>query len=104
MATRLIRLDDGTLVEVDAEPNQPQHVSSRFADEVSGKLDAMQSLLVQACEPVVKAWRELNQEMELETAQVELGLSFEGEGNLYITKAKAGANIVVTLTLKPPQQ
>lgn len=32
---------------------------------------------------------------------MELGLGFEAEGNLYITKAKGNANLLVRFTLKP---
>lgn len=42
--------------------------------------------------------------MNIEQAEIELGLSFEGEGNLYITKSKAGASLTVKLTLKPKGQ
>lgn len=46
-------------------------------------------------------WKELNKELLVDAAEVELGLGFEAEGNLYITKAKGSANLVVRLTLKP---
>lgn len=49
------------------------------------------------------AWDELNQDMHIERAEIELGLSFEGEGNIYVTKATASANLVVKLQLKPKE-
>ena len=39
--------------------------------------------------------------MNIEQAEIQLGLSFEAEGNLYITKAKGNANLTIKLTLKP---
>jgi hypothetical protein len=39
--------------------------------------------------------------MNIEQAEIELGLSFEGEGNLYVTKSKLGANLTVKLVLTP---
>jgi hypothetical protein len=43
----------------------------------------------------------MNQDMILEQAEVEIGFSFEGEGNVYVTKAKASSNLTVKLILKP---
>ncbi len=100
MATRLIQMQDGTLVEVEALPNEPQQISSDEVKKVKKAIQNIDSVLVAVCKPVIASWKELNKEVDVETAEVELSLSFEGEGNIYITKAKAGANITVKLTLK----
>jgi hypothetical protein len=104
MATRLIKLDDETYVEVEAQPNQPEQISAHAAAKVEATMEHVQGLLVKACRPVVAAWQELNKEMNIEAAEIEMGLSFEGEGNLYITKAKTGANLLIRLKLKPMQE
>jgi hypothetical protein len=101
MATKLIQLQDGTLVEVEVPPDQAQQISSSSAKRVDESLDKIKPILVNACRPITAAWKEISQDMEIEQAEVELGLSFEGEGNLYITKSKAGANLKVKLVLKP---
>lgn len=99
--TKLIELDDGTLIEVIAEEDEVVPISSKAAEKVADNLDKVKPLLIKVCEPIVDAWTELNQNMHVEEAEVELGLSFEGEGNLYVTKAKAGANLTVKLVLRP---
>lgn len=105
MPTKLIELSDGTLIEVEAAPNEIVPTSSRNADRVQRTaeqtMQRIQPLIVEACRPVVAAWRELQQDLIVEAAELELGLSFEGEGNLYITKARATANLVVKLKLRP---
>lgn len=101
MATKLIKLDDGTLVEVEAKSNEVQAIAGNVARKVDESLDRVKPLLIRACRPVIAAWNELNQEMSIEQAEVELGLSFEAEGNVYIVKGTAAANLVVKLTLKP---
>ena len=100
MKTQLIRLDDETLVEIEARTNQMVEVSSSLADRVGTTLDKIQPILSRTGKPINAAWKELNQEMNIEQAEVELGLSFEGEGNLYITKSKATANLTIKLILK----
>ena len=101
MATKLIQLEDGTLVEIEVSPDQAQQISGGFADKVGATVDKIQPVLVKTCRPIIAAWKEISQEMHIEQAEVELGLSFEGEGNIYVTKSKAGANLVVKLVLKP---
>lgn len=101
MAEKLIRLEDGTLVEVEVSADQAQPISGGLADKVGATFDKVKPVLLSACRPILSVWQELNKDMQIEQAEVQLGLSFEGEGNLYITKSKAGANITVKLVLKP---
>ena len=101
MATKLIELNDGTLVEVEVSSDQAHQISGGFAERVGTTVDKIEPVLVKICHPIVAAWNEISKETHIEQAEVELGLSFEGEGNLYITKSKAGANLTIRLTLKP---
>lgn len=100
MTTRLIELADGTLVEITVLGDGVQEISGRLAERVNSTTDRILPVLVNACRPVAAAWRELNKEMVIKEAEIEFGLSFEGEGNVYITRAMAGANLVVKITLK----
>lgn len=81
MATKLIQLQDGISVEIEVPGDQPQQISGSFADKVGAALDKIQPILVKICQPISAAWKEINKEMLIEQAEVELGLSFEGEGN-----------------------
>lgn len=101
MATKLIRLEDNTLVEVEVTADQVQPISGGFADHVNATFDKIRPILINTCRPIASTWAELNQDMNIESAEVEIGFSFEAEGNLYVTKSKAGANLTVKLVLKP---
>ncbi|KAB8335218.1 CU044_2847 family protein [Brasilonema bromeliae] len=101
MATKLIELEDGTLVEVEVPEDQAKQISGSAADRVSTTFNKIKPILVNTCRPIADAWQELNQEMQIEQAEIEIGFSFEGEGNVYVTKAKAGSNLKVKLVLKP---
>lgn len=100
MATKLIQLEDGTLVEIEVPADQAQQISGGFADKVSATFDKIQPILVKTCRPITAAWKEISREIHIEQAEIELGLSFEGEGNLYVTKSKAGANLTVKMVFK----
>lgn len=101
MNTKLIQLEDGTLVEVEVLTDQVKPVSGGFAEKVDATFDKIKPLLVRTCRPILDAWDELNQDMNIESAEVEIGLSFEAEGNLYVTRSNLGANLRVKLVLKP---
>ena len=101
MSTKLIQLDDGTLVEVEVSEDQAHQISGGFAEKVGSNLEKIKPLLVKKCCPVVEAWQEINGATDIDQAEIQLGISFEGEGNLYITKTKANANLTIKLILKP---
>ena len=102
MASKLIELEDGALVEVEVPENKAQPISGGVADKIKdATIDRIKPIILKVCKPLSEVWKELNKDMYIEQAEVELGLGFEAEGNLYITKAKGNANLVVKLTLKP---
>jgi Trypsin-co-occurring domain 1 len=99
MPTKLIRLQDGTLVEVEVAPGEARAIAGGEAEKVNSALDRIQPILVNVSKSVTDAWRSLPRHISVEQVEIELGLSFEGEGNIFVTKARAGANLTVTLTL-----
>ena len=100
--SKLIRLNDGLLVEVEASEHEYENVSSSgsSASRVEAALENIEPLLRQICLPIVNTWEELNKDVSVEQAEVEIGLSFEGEGNIYITRTKASANLNIKLVMK----
>lgn len=104
MATKLIKLEDGTLVEVEVPEEEAKQIAGSTADRVNTTFDKIKPILVKTCRPITAAWKELNQEIQIEQAEIEIGFSFEGEGNIYVTKAKASSNLKVKLVLKPRNQ
>ena len=55
------------------------------------------------CNPIADICHNMNQKFNVKNFVVKIGLSFEAEGNIYITKSKAEANLEVTMTIKPKQ-
>ncbi|MCG8348696.1 MAG: hypothetical protein MI924_13075 [Chloroflexales bacterium] len=102
MASRLIKLADGTLVEVEAHLDDVRQIAaSDAAKKVDKSIDLINPILIRACRPIIAAWNELSVEADIEHGEVELGLSFEAEGDVYVVRGAASANVVVKLTLKP---
>ncbi|EKU98224.1 hypothetical protein Lepto7375DRAFT_7486 [Leptolyngbya sp. PCC 7375] len=98
--TKLIRLEDNSLIEVEASVDESRQVAGGAAERVSSSFDKISPLLKKVCTPIANTWQELNKDVYIDQAEVEIGLSFEGEGNLYITKAKTGANLNIKLVMR----
>ncbi len=101
MSSQLIQLQDGVFVEVEVPAARSRQLSGSFADKVNANIDKIKPILTNVTQPILATWKEINQDMLVEQAEVELGLSFDIEGNLYITKATVAANITIKLVLKP---
>jgi phage gp36-like protein len=101
MATKLIQLNDDTLVEVEVLEDKAEEISGGLADRVSSTFDQIKPLLIKICSPIAETWHEINKDVTIDQAEVEIGFAFEIEGNVYITKSKAEANLTVKLVLKP---
>ena len=100
MATKLIRLQDGILVEVEAKEGEVQQVAGGFAEKVEATFSKIKPILLKTCQPVAEALKEVRNQIELEQVEVELGLSFDGGGDIFIAKATLGANVLVRMRLK----
>lgn len=102
MATKLIRLQDGTLLEVDIAPGEAQQIAGgSVAKKVEATFDKIKPTLINVCRPITEVWKELNKEMQVSQAEVEIGISFAVEGDVYIAKSKSDANLKIKLVLKP---
>ena len=99
MPTQLIELEDGLLVEVDVPLDQAGQIA--FGNQVDQAIDAIRPVLLKACRPVVSVWNELNKEMSISSAEVELQLGFSVEGSVFLAKANGSANLTVKLSIAP---
>jgi hypothetical protein len=104
MASNLIRLSDGLLVEVEAEDGAPQHISSRHAESVQVALDQAHDLILQAVKPVASVWSELNRDLTIDEVEINLALGFSAEGNLFIARGTTSANLGFKLKVKPAKE
>jgi len=102
MATKLIRLDDGVLVEVQTDDGAPTRIAANAAADAALALDTVQDLLRKAVAPVTAVWGELNRDLTIEKVEVTLALGFEAEGNVFIARGKGSANLSFKLIVRPP--
>ena len=102
MAKKLIELDNGLMMEVEASASEIEMISGGdMVDKVESSMGTVEKMLLQSVQPVVNAYNVLNQEIVMEKAEVEIGIGFSAEGNIFIAKGNANANLKVKLVLKP---
>jgi hypothetical protein len=100
MTNHIIELQDGIRIEVEPNEEQLQRISGG-TNRVDSSIDAIKPLLLNACKPIMSVWQELNKDMAVAEAKVEISLGFEAEGNVFIAKGKTNASLTLSLTLKP---
>ena len=103
MASKLIELEDGILMEVEAPEEELQQIAGGSAEKVSNAIDAVKPILIKACKPITEVWQELNKDMDVSEVTVAIGLGFATEGNVFIAKGKANASLNISLKLKPKE-
>ncbi len=101
MPTQLIELEDGLLVEVEVPQDQVHQISGGVPEQVDKAIDTVKPVLLKACRPVVSVWNELNKEMSISSAEVELQLGFSASGSVFLAKASGNANLKIKLSISP---
>ncbi|MGK7895225.1 MAG: CU044_2847 family protein [Xenococcus sp. (in: cyanobacteria)] len=104
MATGLIKLEDCILVEVEVPETRQIAGSGGIYRSFQKTLDMIQPVLVSVSNAVTTTWKELNHNVDVEQAEINFGLCFGAEGNVYITKSTIEANLAVKLVLKPKKE
>lgn len=101
MSNQLIELEDGLLVEVEIPPNQVQQIAGGMPEQVDKAIDSVCPLLLKVCQPLTAVWSELNKDMSISGAEVELQLGFSASGSVFLAKANGSANLKIKLSISP---
>lgn len=100
MHSRLIELADGIYVEVTAASGEPEEVSGRLAKKVDASLDKLVPVLNRLCAIAGQVLTSEGNGPRPDSAEVEFGIGFEGEGDLYLAKLRTSANVIIRLSIK----
>jgi len=102
VASRLIRLNDGVLVEVDAPGQAFENMAAGAAPQITdAAVTTAAGTVVKVCDALADAVRSISANVKVTNVEAEVGLSFEVEGNLYIAKGKGSASITVKVSMGP---
>jgi len=104
MSKKLIELENGLLMEVDVPESEIEMISGGENDiiqKVESSMSSIEKMLITSVEPITQVYQALNQDVILDRAEVEIGIGFSAEGNIFIAKGKGSANLKVKLVLSP---
>ena len=93
MALELIKLEDGVLIEVENSDNHIEQISGGSANQLDKNIDIVMPLLKRVISPLKNTFDELNKDMSIEKAEVEIGLGFEAGGDVFIVKGNGYVGI-----------
>lgn len=98
MMVKIIKLNDGLEIEVEVDEHQALQISDNGIVESS--IDKIQTLLTKVMQPISNTYKELDKDINMESAKVTIGVKIGIEGNFILAKSAAGANIQVEMTLR----
>jgi hypothetical protein len=105
MATRFLELDDGVIVEIGGPDDAREEMHTSTAERVDTTMEIVGTMLRRILAPIGDAFNGLQQSLavpiELSEAEVEIGLSFSAEGNLFVAKSKAEGTLHVKVSFRP---
>lgn len=96
---KIIKLNDDIEVEVEVNDDQAHEISDDGV--VDASIDKIQSLLTKVMRPVSNTYKELDKDVCMDSVKVSIGVKIGIEGNFFLAKSTAGANIQVEMTMRP---
>lgn len=104
MTAKFLELDKGVIVEIGGPLDERSEMHTATAEKVDTTLAMVGSMLGRILEPIGKAIHGMKEALDtpvaVESAEVEIGVSFSAEGNLFIAKTTAEGNLTVKVTFK----
>ena len=101
MASRYIELKDGITVEIGGPRERREEMSSAKLERVESTIDMLANVVEKIFRPIgdslANMRKGLDTPIEIEKAEVEVGLSFSAEGGVFITKVSAEGSLTVKI-------
>jgi hypothetical protein len=104
MPTQFLELKDGIFVEIGSPMDRRQEMHASTAEQVDTTMEIVGRTLSRILRPLGEAFGGLYEALDvpvaIESAEIELGLSFSAEGSLFVAKSKAEGNLNVKVKFK----
>lgn len=96
--SKLIELADGVVVEIESAPGEVQRAGA-LPDKVQRNLEGVRDLATTVVKSTFADFAKFGDAVGVESLEIEFGISFGVEGNVYLAKASSTANLTVKVTL-----
>lgn len=99
--SKIVRFADGVMVEIAASqtPGEPVSGTGKAVERAKQAFEAAAGVAGVALKAIVGSVRTAVREVSVAQAEVEFGVGFTVEGDIYITKVKGEANINIRVTI-----
>jgi hypothetical protein len=108
MATRFLELKDGVIIEIGGPHDARAEMHTATAERVDTTMEMVATMVGRILRPIGDAFsglqRTLDVPIAVDSAEVELGLSFSAEGSVFVAKSKAEGTLKVKVTFKPTKE
>ena len=108
MASHYLELGDGIIVEVGSPGEKREEMHNAALERVDSTFEMVGSFIEKMVRPIGQSFVDLKTALdvpiEVKEAEIEIGLSFSAEGNIFVTKAAAEGSLSIRITfaaLKP---
>jgi len=98
--TLLVKTQDGVLFEVDAVPGSAVAIAGGSIEILSAKLDSVGDIVQTVSEKIASAIQKLEEQYRIPEIEIELGVAFGAEGNLFVTKSTLNANLKIKIKVQ----
>lgn len=105
MSNKFLVLGNDVIVEIGGPLDARTEMHTSTAEKVATTFKAVADTLEKIIEPIANSFRglatELNQPVEIGSAEIEIGISFSAEGNVFVAKSKAEGTLSIKILLTP---
>jgi Trypsin-co-occurring domain 1 len=95
----IVRFADGVMVEISRNPTPAEPVAGKAVERANQAFQAAAEILASALKAVVSPVQRAVRESGAKEAELEFGVAFTVEGNIYVTKVTGEGNITVKVTV-----
>jgi hypothetical protein len=105
VATTYLQFRDDIIVEIGSPSDGKREMHAANAEQVDTTMEMVGQMLSRILAPIGDAFKHLHDVLDVpiavEGAEVEIGLAFSAEGNIFVAKSKAEGTLGVKVTFKP---
>lgn len=97
--SQIIHFADGIMVEIAASPDRTAPISGKSAERVPYAFQAATEMVAGVIRSFLASTSKELVAVGIKEAEIEFGIGFSLEGNIYVTKTKAEGNIGIRFKL-----
>lgn len=95
--TNMVQFQDGVIVEIIHETEEMRAISGGAARKLSSAFSAAGEMITRAMKSIVASTADGLRDAGVSEAEIELGIGFSAEGQVYVAKAAGEGNIKITI-------